>query len=81
METWQIESSPEVDAFMVDNVGLVDDLVKSIESLTFTEGLPDIGAMEVEPHLFYWLTADHIVVYRRVTRAKTVRLLSIKPDQ
>ncbi|MCE7987089.1 MAG: hypothetical protein DYG89_38445 [Caldilinea sp. CFX5] len=81
METWQIESSPEVDAFMVDNAGLVDDLVKSLESLTFTEGLPDIGAMEVEPNLFYWLTADHIVVYRRMTRTKTVRLLSIKPDQ
>jgi hypothetical protein len=80
METWGIESSPEVDAFLVDNAGLVDELVKSIESLILTEGLPDIGAMEVEPNLFYWLTADYIVVYRRMTTTKTVRLISIKPD-
>ncbi|MCB0129070.1 MAG: hypothetical protein KDE58_42685 [Caldilineaceae bacterium] len=80
MQPWTIESTPEVDAFLVDNAGLVDDLVASIESLTTTEGFPDIGAMEVEPTLFYWLTEDHIVVYRRLPAAKTVRLISIKPD-
>ena len=80
METWQIESSPEVDAFLVGNAGLVDELVESLQSLTFTEGLPDIGAMEVEPNLFYWLTAAYIVVYRRMKATKTVRLISIKPD-
>ncbi len=80
MQLWRIESSPEVDAFLTGNAGLVDDLVEEIESLTVTEGLPDIGAMEVEPDLFYWLTADHIVVYRRVTEKNTARLISIKPD-
>lgn len=80
METWKIESSPEVNSFLVGNVGLVGELVKSIESLTFAEGLPDIGAMEVEPNLFYWLTDDYIVVYRRMTATKTVRLISIKPE-
>ncbi|MCB0132034.1 MAG: hypothetical protein KDD78_14345 [Caldilineaceae bacterium] len=80
MHLWQIESSPEVDAFLIDNAGLVDELVESIESLTITEGLPDIGAMEVEPSLFYWLTADHIVVYRRLPKTQSVRLISIKPD-
>ena len=80
MQLWRIESSPEVDAFLTDNAGLVDELVEEIESLTITEGLPDIGAMEVEPNLFYWLTADHIVVYRRVTEEKIARLISIKPD-
>lgn len=80
MLKWTIESSPEVDAFIVDNAGLVDDLVDSIETLKITEGLPDIGAMEVEPNLFYWLTANHIVIYRRLEEKKTVRLISIKPD-
>ena len=80
MNPWAIEASPEVDAFLVDNAGLVDDLVASIESLTVTEGLPDIGAMEPEPNLFYWLTAAHIVVYRRLPQTNTVRLISIKPD-
>lgn len=77
---WKIESTPEVDAYLVDNAGLLDELVESIESLMMTEGLPDIGAMEVQPSLFYWLTADHIVVYRRVESTQTVRLLSIKPE-
>jgi hypothetical protein len=43
MHDWEIESSPEVDAFIVDNVGLVDDLIDAIETLKLTEGLPDIG--------------------------------------
>ena len=81
MHLWQIESSPEVDAFLTDNAGLVDELVASIESLTVTEGLPDIGAIEPEPNLFYWLTAAHIVVYRRVPKTNMVRLISIKPDR
>lgn len=81
MERWQIEASPEVDAFLRGNAGLVDDLVAAVESLMVTEGLPDIGDMEVEPHLFYWLTAEHIVVYRRLPLTKTVRLITVKPDQ
>jgi hypothetical protein len=80
MDDWEIESSPEVDTFMVDNAGLVDDLVNAVETLKLTEGLPDVGAMEVEPDLFYWLTANHIVIYRRVEARQTVRLISIKPD-
>lgn len=80
MDDWEIESSPEVDAFIVDNAGLIDELIDAIETLKLTEGLPDIGAMEVEPNLFYWLTADHIVIYRRVAEKKRVRLISIKPD-
>ena len=80
MQQWRIESTPAVDAYLVDNAGLVDDLVKSIESLMITEGWPDIGAMEVEQNLFYWLTDEHIVVYRRMTATQTVRLISIKPE-
>jgi hypothetical protein len=80
MQQWEIESSPEVDAFILDNGALVADLVDSIETLKITEGLPDIGAMEVEPNLFYWLTANHIVIYRRMAEKKRVRLISMKPD-
>ena len=80
MQPWRIESTPEVDMFLVDNAGLVDPLIESIESLLITEGLPDIGAMEVEPSLFYWLTADHIVVYRRSEQQKVCRIISIKPE-
>ena len=80
MFEWTIESSPEVDAFIVGNAGLIDDLVASIETLKFTEGLPDIGAMEVEPNLFYWLTENHIVIYRRNPEKTRVRIISIKPD-
>lgn len=80
MERWRIEVSPEVDAFLRGNAGLVNDLVAALELLMITEGLPDIGAMEVEPNLFYWLTVDFIVVYRRLPMTKTVRLISLKPD-
>lgn len=80
MEKWKVDLSPEADAFVVGNAGLIDELVESIDSLAVTEGLPDIGAMEFEPNLFLWLTADHIIVYRRFPKAKNVRVITIKPD-
>ena len=80
MQPWQIESSPEVDAYMAGNKGLVDDLIDAIDSLATCEGLPDIGAMETEPGLFYWLVADHIVVYRRMAARQMVRIVTAKPE-
>lgn len=80
MQQWRIESTPEVDSYLVDNAGLIGELVESIESLMITEGYPDIGAMEVQPNVFYWLTAGHIVVYRRLEAQQAVKLMSIKPE-
>ena len=77
---WGIEYSPEVRGFLLDNGALVADLIASIRSLRFVEGVPDIGAIELEPRLYYWLTADHVVVYRRIEETQLCRIISIKPD-
>jgi hypothetical protein len=77
---WETEYTDEAKSFFADNGDLVADLFRSIESLRFTEGLPDIGAMEIEPGYFYWLTEDYIVAYRRVEAQKVCRIISIKPD-
>ena len=77
---WTIEYSPEVRNFLLDSGELVTELIASIRSLRFTEGLPDIGAMETEPGLYYWLTEDHIVIYRRIEAEQRCRTISIKPD-
>ena len=57
---WETEYSEEVKSFLVDNAGLVAELFRAIESLRFTEGLPDIGAMEIEPH-YYGSSGSHVV--------------------
>lgn len=76
---WETEYADEARSFLVDSGDLVADLFQSIESLRFTEGLPDIGAMSVGGY-YYWLTADHIVVYRRIESRKVCRIISIKPE-
>lgn len=77
---WRIDYSPEVRSFLLDNGNLVADLITSIRSLRFTEGLPDIGALEVEPSYYYWLTEGYIVAYRRIEAEQLCRIISIKPD-
>ena len=77
---WETEYSEEVKSFLVDNAGLVAELFRAIESLRFTEGLPDIGAMEIEPHYYYWLTEGYIVAYRRIEKRRICRIISIRPD-
>lgn len=77
---WETEYTPEARSFLVDNGALVADLFRSIETLRFTEGLPDIGAMEVEPGFYYWLTDDHIVAYQRLASRKVCRIISIRPE-
>lgn len=77
---WETEYSDEADGFFEDNGELVAELLQSIESLRVTEGIPGIGAMEMAPGIFYWLTDDHIVVYQRVESQKLVRIVAIRPD-
>jgi hypothetical protein len=77
---WRTEYSAEARSYLADNGTLVADLFQSIETLRFTEGLPDIGAMEVEPEFYYWLTADHIVAYQRIEAEKVCRIISIRPE-
>lgn len=77
---WHLEFAPEARSFFIDNRKLVDDLLESIQSLKETEGLPDIGAIEVEPEYYFWLTNDHIVSYRRIESRQVCRIISIRPD-
>lgn len=77
---WETEYSAEAKSFFEDSGALAAELFQSIESLRFTEGLPDIGAMEIEPGYFYWLTDNYIVVYHRVESRKVCRIISIRPD-
>ena len=77
---WETEYTDETRSFFADNGELVADLFQSIESLRFTEGLPDIGAIEAEPGYYYWLTEGYIVAYRRIEARKVCRIISIKPD-
>lgn len=77
---WETEYTDEARSFFEDSGELAADLFESIESLRFTEGLPDIGAMEIEPGYYYWLTEGYIVAYRRVIERKVCRIISIRPD-
>ncbi|HRW04464.1 MAG TPA: hypothetical protein P5121_05195 [Caldilineaceae bacterium] len=77
---WKTEYTDEAKNFFVDNSDLVEDLFRSIESLRATAGLPGIGAIEIEPTFFYWLTDSHIVGYQRVESRKVCRIISIRPD-
>jgi hypothetical protein len=77
---WRTEYSVEARSYLADNGSLVADLFQSIETLRLTEGLPDIGAMEVEPEFYYWLTDDHIVAYQRIESQRVCRIISIRPE-
>jgi hypothetical protein len=77
---WRTEYSAEARSYLADNGALVADLFHAIETIRFTEGLPDIGAMEVEPEFYYWLTDDHIVAYQRIESKKVCRIISIRPE-
>lgn len=77
---WRTEYSAEARSYLTDNGALVADLFQSIETLRFTEGLPDIGAMEVEPEFYCWLTDDHIVAYQRIESQQVCRIILIRPE-
>lgn len=77
---WEVHYSHEAGVYLEDNGQLIAMLFFAMEALAQTEGIPPNNFFQDRDGLFYWLVADHTVVYRRLAAEKVIRIIYMKPE-
>ena len=75
---WEIKYSQEVRNYIYDSyTAMVWDVIKSLKNSS--DGLPPAGAQLLEPELYLWEVANHLVIYRRLTAERILKFIVVKP--
>lgn len=70
----------EASNYFFDNGELTRDLMIAVETLVFTNGIPENGDyVQMANGLHMWVTAGHVVVYRITGNDLTV--LAVRPTE
>ena len=77
---WEVHYSQEAATYLEDNGELITDLFFAMEALADSDGLPIEGDSQEFQGRVYWFVLNHLVVYRRITVDRIVRISYIKPQ-
>jgi hypothetical protein len=76
---WRIEYDKTVRNYIYDSYPYTERVWQAMKSLrTTADGLPVEGVQVLEPDVFLWEVAEHLVIYRRLTEKQTLRFLVLK---
>ena len=78
---WRITLSQEATHYLEDNLSLIDALIQAIDGLSASDGgIPPEGCTQIEPGIYWWEVARHIVIYMRMAdETPRLRISVIKP--
>jgi hypothetical protein len=76
---WEVHYSQEAGSYLEDNTRFVAHLFIAIEALARSDGWPSIGDYQEIQGNVYWVTQNHLVVYRRMQSEQVLFVTYIKP--
>jgi hypothetical protein len=77
---WEIRYSQEVRNYIYDSYPFTETVWKAIKSLrNIQDGIPSTKVQQLEPELYLWEVANHLVLYRRIEAERTLRFIIVKP--
>lgn len=77
---WHLEYDREPSNYAIDSHPYNEAVLIALEELAQTDdGIPAEGCTEIEPGLYLWEVADHLVIYERIEAQRRLHVLILKP--
>ncbi len=78
---WELGFSHEASNYAIDSHPYNEEVLMAIEALAFIpDGIPDENYSELEPNIYLWEVAGHLVLYQRITEnGQRLWIAFIKP--